>query len=833
MSKIANGKSQMANQESRIKNQRESEKARKQITQFPNYSTTQHSRFTSHASRIKRHVSRFTHPLFVLCFTFTLLVMMHGFTTPIFEAPDEVWHYAYVRWLAKGNGLPAMDNDDSGANQEVAQPPLYYAIAAAFSLPFPDDNLDALIWGNPGFGYQAPGTLPENKNMLIHTPQERFPWRGAALTIHATRFTSLFFGLVTIIAAWGLGYETFGTRRGALVTAMLVAFHPQFVFMCSVVSNDSAAAALSTATLWSIAYIVHKGLTTRRALVAGILVGLAALTKTSTILLFPLSGVTLLWSVLKDDVTKPKKLLTRLTDLQTSILPLASFILAVLLVGGWWYTRNTILYGDPLGMSSHLDTLWGRPEPATLIDLLPELPLLLRSFWAAYGWGHITWPEWVYAILWIGSGYFIVKSIRSILSHFTNIDKAAINTLTIFAVAGLWFAGIFAALIQWMRQVEAPHGRLLFPALGAWTLVIANGMVTSQTSKVESQKSQVGHWIDILFLVSTFTITALAPGARILATFAPPRLRAPEKVMRTVTATNLTFADQAKLLGISVDKERALPGDTFTVKACWEALQPMAEDYTVFIHLIGPENTRVAERHTYPGLGRFPTSLWPAGRAFCDEYRVAIETWAVGSIRYKLEVGLFNAETNVRLSAFDGAGNPLEPPVVGNLIVEYLPLTEFEIQNHIEATVGEIISLFAFDKPRAAKPGATLNVSLYWKALAIPNEDLIAFVHLWRPGDPQPIAQHDSSPREGWYPTSIWQPGDTIPDEHKLFIPDDLPPGKYPLWAGLYRSTDGTRLQATGPDGQYLHNLIPLGEITIQESQNQIRKMHNKLNVVE
>ncbi|MBN1874245.1 MAG: hypothetical protein JXA33_08435, partial [Anaerolineae bacterium] len=104
-------------------------------------------------------------PLLAILLTlFTILTLAYSLTTPLFEAPDEVWHYAYTRWLAEGHRLPAMDSDESGASQEVAQPPLYYAIAALFSAPVADDDLQALFWHNPGFGYQAPGTVPDNKN---------------------------------------------------------------------------------------------------------------------------------------------------------------------------------------------------------------------------------------------------------------------------------------------------------------------------------------------------------------------------------------------------------------------------------------------------------------------------------------------------------------------------------------------------------------------------------------------------------------------------------------------------------------------------------------------
>ena len=46
-------------------------------------------------------------------------------------------------------------------------------------------------------------------------------------------------------------------------------------------------------------------------------------------------------------------------------------------------------------------------------------------------------------------------------------------------------------------------------------------------------------------------------------------------------------------------------------------------------------------------------------------------------------------------------------------------------------------------------------------------------------------------------------------------LPSDLPPGRYPLWTGLYRSSDVTRLPARGSAGRYPDDLVPLGEVEV------------------
>ena len=55
-------------------------------------------------------------------------------------------------------------------------------------------------------------------------------------------------------------------------------------------------------------------------------------------------------------------------------------------------------------------------------------------------------------------------------------------------------------------------------------------------------------------------------------------------------------------------------------------------------------------------------------------------------------------------------------------------------------------------------------------------------------------AQQDNPPQQGHYPTSWWNPGETIIDPHTLLLPSDLTPESYTLRLGLYRPETGQRL---------------------------------------
>ena len=787
---------------------------------------------------------RYVHPLPLLCAAFLLLVLAHSAATPVFEAPDEVWHYAYVRWVARGHGLPPLTDNRSGANQQAAQPPLYYGLAALLSGGFADEDLATVLRHNPGFGHQAPTTSVDNKNMLIHPAAQATNWHGAVLALRATRTTSWLFGLLAVCAAWGLGMETFENRRWALVTAALVAFQPQFVFISGMVSNDSGAAAIAGLALWLGVALLRRGPSWRRALMAGGVAGLAALTKLSVLPALPFLAVCLVSSALLHarkaaaeggDLPKPGAYWARQAGY------LAAFILLALGISGWWYVRNLREVGDLLGLQHHTTTLWGRAEPASLIDLLPELPLLFRSFWGAYGWGHVTWPAAVYVLLALLTlpllGLAVALVVRAWLVALRGPDKhkpGYLNRVTRSSapgggilVAGLlstvWLAGIVASLARWMLLVEAPHGRLLFPALAAWALLLTLGLREVHGRLAARGITQQGARAPARALLGVSAVlAALAPGARILPTFAPPRLRAPDRVLATCShpqdfAYNLPDGSPgsvAHLLCADIVRDRVEPGDLVTVRACWGAEATMDEDYTVFIHLLGPGNLRVAERQTYPGLGRYPTSLWTPGWAFCDRYTLTVADWAEAPTRYWLEIGLFDAGSGARLRA-----DP-DPAIAGAVVVS-APSRASDRATPGLATFGSTpdgsIALAGYEIPsQAASPGDELRVTLHWSASGTPTRDYIAFIHLWEPGDPAPLAQHDAQPRSGWYPTSYWRPGDLVHDTHTLSLPPDLPPGTYPLWAGLYEPGDNTRLPAFGP-ARLPHDLVSLGTLEVRE----------------
>ena len=757
-------------------------------------------------------------PIIGVLVAFVLLGLVYTINIPIFEAPDEPWHFNYVRYVGEGRGLPSLQDNESGAYQEVGQPPLYYLIAGLVVAPVGEFNTQGLALHNPGFGYQSPGTVNDNKNLMAHSDREAFPWRGTLLAIHLARLVSLAFGALAVLATWGLAREIFSESQSVpLAAAAIVAFTPQFLFVSSVTSNDSSAAALSTAALWAIARMIRLGATLRRAALTGLLVGLASLTKTSTILLgvFAVAAIVFRPRAV-DDTRSAQSVVSGFSQSRWSAVMLLMFV--ALAVGGWWYARNEILYGDPLGLTVHLNTPWGRPAPVSLMQVSSTLPLAYRSFWGAFGWGNVEMSPVIYyalaTVLVIAAVGWITLLFGSVLrnpkppkegdSEIRNEKSAAKQpSSAILLMCLLWFSAIFVSFLRWNQQVEAPHGRLLYPALGAFALLLVAGLAQLPRSCIVMSVIVVG-----LLLVSLVT-----PFVYIRPAYAWPEVVLPQQIggqRSVVSGRNLLYSDEARLTGFALDRPSVAPGEWLNVTLCWTAVKPMTHNYTMFIHLLGRENRVVGARDTWPGLGRFPTSLWPQDRAFCDATPVRVEISAPVPEVYAVEVGLYDAKTNDRLEATDvSTGQSILPPIVGQVRIAPKEPLRVSPQNAAQADFGGA-ALIGFDLPGQAQPGDSVPMTLYWRSVAKMDKDYTVFVHLLDSSG-QVVAQADGEPRGGMYPTSAWTVGDVIPDEHTLKLSDHLALGDYIIRVGLYLAPDGPRLSLK-PSGDSL----PLGVLHVR-----------------
>ncbi|HAL61293.1 MAG TPA: hypothetical protein DCP08_02675 [Chloroflexi bacterium] len=399
-------------------------------------------------------------PIIPILVVFLVLAGSYGIVTPVFEAPDEPAHYFYIKYVGDTGSLPAIT--DTTTEQPWAgqghQPPLYYSLGAHVTALVDTSDAQQLLQRNPhaNLGYSM---ALGNKNILVHSDEERFPYHGAVLAVHLGRLLSTLLGTITVLAAYLTGLEVSPQNRMiALGASLLVALNPQFIFISGTVNNDNLVIALSSLAVLFCLRLITRGPTGRNALALGFLLGLAQLSKLNSLPLWLL--IPFVPGVAHARHRPPLK-----TTIQHALL----ICLVALGISGWWFARNYSLYGDPTGFNAHFALQGRRARRLTLRRLLWEGQGLKMSFWAVFGWFNIVTNEIIYR-------FFDLLSLTGFLGLAISAPRFLRNkrdlSLGPLGILPLWIGIMFVSLLWWNRQVMGFQGRLLFPAISAISLTI-------------------------------------------------------------------------------------------------------------------------------------------------------------------------------------------------------------------------------------------------------------------------------------------------------------------------------------------------------------------------
>jgi 4-amino-4-deoxy-L-arabinose transferase-like glycosyltransferase len=122
---------------------------------------------------------------------------------------------------------------------------------------------------------------------------------------------------------------------------------------------------------------------------------------------------------------------------------------------------------------------------------------------------------------------------------------------------------------------------------------------------------------------------------------------------------DVTFGDQIRLLGfdLSSTQDTAI-STTHTLTLYWQAINPMADDYKVFVHLVGPDGKIASQDDALPGGLFYPTSAWLPGETVVSSHTLSLPA-GVPPSEYHLLVGLYHPVSGERLPAVDEAGQSL------------------------------------------------------------------------------------------------------------------------------------------------------------------------------
>ncbi|MCL5947095.1 MAG: glycosyltransferase family 39 protein [Chloroflexi bacterium] len=713
---------------------------------------------------------------------YVICAVSYSIAIPVLESSDENWHEAVVWHIAAGKGLPQLSQHDAGRllvpAQEAGQPPLYYILAAATTFWLHEPNPATAMVVSPNTDIGHPTTTGWHKNLFVHpAPGERFPWKGVPLAVHLHRFLSIVFGALAIVLIFASA-RLMSNDSLAVVAAGLTAFNPMYDFITASVDNDSLAVLTGSLLLFLLLRVmIHPVRSNATIFLLGIALSLAILTKLSVASLgLPIIVIILLMN-------------WRDKQIHRTIHHALLLFLPVLVIDGWWFVRNQIIYGDPLGLRAFIAIAGARPVPMTTSELVKELPGIWISFWGIFGAYDILLPHWQYIVYDIVAGvaFLGLVSMRWRRSTLLRRDGAVLLASVLLLE--------FVLLLRWTASTEASSGRLLFPVIASASILLATGL--TRWLPVQSKVFPLALNLGLCCLSLLDLPLAIFPA------YANPPLHPvaslhPQRLLKW-------HYGPLELLGITPPANPIHPGDSMTVTLYWVLTARTSQHFVVSVQLLTPSNAKIrtgnVQADSFPGGGKLLTSQWPIGQGLADPIPLQIPQSLQAPLPVRVLVAVYPAgQPSHPLSPVDGRGISIAVPVVAVLDVLPHPGTTATLPSG--PTFGHIFVLqqalgVQALAPRTVSAGGSTSLHLTWYALQQPAMAYTLFVHVGVPGKPF-VVQHDAPPLNGLFPTNEWLVRETVQDVIRLSIPQSTPPGNYPVRIGWYLPASGKRLSLLG-----------------------------------
>ncbi len=762
----------------------------------------------------------------ILLAIFVFLAALYSIVIPPFEAPDEIWHYAFVQHLVTQRTLPVAEpNTQALWRQQGTQAPGYYAGAALLTaLIDQSDFPEIFARANPHRAIGEPDATINRNYLLHHRQAERFPWRRSILALHIARLFSVFLGAVTVYAV----YRTLHLLlppESALLGAAFAAFLPQFVFISGTVSNDNAINASAALVLWQLTAMLAEGdrpPRRTRLLGLGVALGLALLSKLSGLGLVAVVGLAILWLAWRSRSVR----LIFDAALWTAM--------PLILIAGWWFVRNGWLYGDPLAWEMWEANILLRVIPAGPAQIVSELGGLERSFWGLFGWLNLPYPAWLYLALRVVAIFVTVGLLAYVLRNARRVRGYA--SLMPYAILLLWLLVLMVSWLRFMRVAPAAQGRYFFAALPVLGLLWALGW---------AGWGRLGQRIGQYATCTLGLLSLVTPFALIRPAYLPPRYPVPESEEAVYyTGTLATFVagkSEIELVRATVSYGGGmyvqwsgifrqgvvpvLPGDEVQVDLDFLANAPLADDWSLFIHLVDGTGLIVAQLDTMPGGGLHPTSNWRPDRILRERYTVSIPETAYTPNRASWHVGFYDHRSGERLPKVDGgyiytfgdvmicpSGSAISDCQAGGKS-DVIQDDGRRIPIPLHVQFDDNITLTGYNlSSRLPVPGEEMTVTLYWTAAGPVAGSYTIFAHLLTDGF-EMFGGADLKPST---PTAGWAAGETVKTVHTFTVPPVAPPGLYQIEIGLYTRTDFRRLRVLDRINPAEEDRLLLGPLRIE-----------------
>jgi hypothetical protein len=395
---------------------------------------------------------------------------------PAFTGHDEVAHYAYLRTVAEEGRLPILLED----RLPVELYPYCRYVLQWWCEPWNPR------WLNDPPVRMTNGELEGMQYAANHPPlyyvlMTPVYWLSAGgspeFQQYLLRIAVIPFGLIVVLLAYRTTTALFPRDAFlAFTVPTFVAFQPQVSYEAAMVNNDIVAIALYSAILFVLVSHFRDGYSGRTSIVLGVLLGLALLTKGTSLTAAPVIGLSLVVSVG----------LRNAGDIMRRGLVIAGSAVAV----AWpWYFFLWRTYGNLSGLPQIAELQqWNRPLGGFFELLLSREFVIMRfhETWGYFGWRLIPLPAWLlWAIaipLLFAVGGLVQYAVTARPGRSSFEDDAVMQPESwqrwCLLILAATFGIAYLAVVQFGTQFELTQARYFFPAINAAAILIMLGART-------------------------------------------------------------------------------------------------------------------------------------------------------------------------------------------------------------------------------------------------------------------------------------------------------------------------------------------------------------------
>ncbi len=579
----------------------------------------------------------------LVLFVYGTLVMTNNFRFPLGVGPDEVAHFSLARFLREKGYLPLTIEERQEAGYKSDQPPLNAVLVAG-----------AFFWGElnkPPFvklSHRVPRRhllidgVVDKTGRAFNVVNMAEPLAGDYLFWHFGRLMSAIFSGLTLVVIYCIAWQFFADRHQrnlhALAAVMTIAFIPTFTYISSMVSYENLLGLWLALYLLVAVYLIKGSKSHWLYLLAGLLVGLAIVTKLGA-LFAPLTLFILVGLIGWRDGAKGKFLK-----------PLALSLGGILLGAGWWF----VLIESKLNQVAEQGWLAGLLAPIIIGDgsdaasakIVSSLSRGTLEIEPSYWWRIGEWLGKFYQTFWLfqAKGQPLSANLLRLMALLILLgllrvwwqNKAA--RLSLVFLGSYFLIFLILPLIRFLTTglvgVAGQGQHLLFPAAGAVAILMVEGL----GAWLPKKPWLGGVMLGIAMLIWNVSLTMqYSPPTPLPVRTVPPIM--PSSATKFELDFDSMLLQGYELTGLTSSGECcAAKPPVLGVNLYWVAKKFNQEDYLTTINLVDRSGNVQNAWLGYGVNGRYPSRAWEPGDIIHDELYLPVDKLETGNYTLTMEV---------------------------------------------------------------------------------------------------------------------------------------------------------------------------------------------------